>query len=321
VVGDRGDNVLVESVSFSLLDGPVSVDTESGVVTTSTFGTARVIGRMGSKVDTVRVTAVPQGALAASKQYGQLVVMNLDGTAVRQLADVGFSPTWSPAGDRIIYDPGAGGRLAGGRLVVQSLYGVPTPFLDTDTTRGRQGWPKYSRDGRWVYFDASAPGAAQEIWRAGADGLDLQRISPLPGEGHPSPSPDGARIAYFFDTDSTIFIRVRDLTTGQVSGNLAMGHTPVWSPTEDLIAFNELDRLRRPTGLMLVRPDGSGLRRLNLPGYSYKSGIDWSPDGRWIIAAGYPRVHLIEVATGLVIELPYLEGVSSVAWRPGGLLP
>jgi hypothetical protein len=305
-VSDRAGNPLLDSVSFTVLAGPAFVD-GAGLVTTSGYGNIEVVGQVGTGIDTVRVAAVPEGALAASTVHSGLVVMNFDGTARRTIASAGSSPAWSPDGETLIYQADD----ADGTLVVRSVAGNPRPFLVNDTTRGGHYWPRYSMDGRWVYFFTSAPGEPQEIWRAASDGSGLQRVSPRPSEGfegHPSPSPDGTRLTYFFDVGN-VYIRVRHLASGTASGNLAEGHSPTWSPAGDLIAFNEYPARRRG-GILLIRPDGTGLRRLTPASSSYNFGVDWSPDGKWIIAGStYPA--LIEVETGMVIRLPALEGVNS----------
>jgi TolB protein len=318
VLTDRGGNPLQTAVSFSVLEGPATVAGPGGYIATAGYGTSRIAGHAGVASATVQVAAVPRGALIAQTVHHGLVAMNFDGTGRITVADRGVSPTWSPSGDRVVYQT----ETFGGRLMTRTLTGTATPLLAADTTRGWHYWPRFSRDGAFVYFFTSAPGEPQEIWRVGAGGTGLERISPRPStgfEGHPSPSPDGRRIAYFHDS-AGVHVRVRDLVTGVTSGNLAAGHSPTWSPTEDLIAFNEYND-RRLGGILLVRPDGSGLRRLTPAGSFHLFGLDWSPDGRWILATSGNHPRLIEVGTGLTIQLPFLESVQAAAWKPGALLP
>ena len=318
-IADRGRNPLTGAVSFSVLEGPVSVNA-AGVVSGVTYGTARVEGRIGIAVDTMRVVVVPEGAMVAVSGDG-MILMNFDGTAKRVLGGSGRGPAWSPSGDRLVYQSEA----FSGTLVTRTLTGPPTPLIAQETS-GWHHWPQYSRDGQWVYYFSSAPNEPQTIWRVRADGTGLQKVSPSGNqfEGHPSPSPDGTRIAYFVGGGLETYIHVRDLGTGQQSGRLARGHAPTWSPMADLIAFNELGAGPAgefPAAIAVVKPDGTGLRRVSAPGHLYDFSPRWSPDGRWIIASAYGKVHLIQVETGLTIELPFLESVRSVDWKPGGLLP
>lgn len=318
-LADRGGNPATGTPTFTVLDGPATVSA-SGVVSTTAYGTARVAAHIGAASDTVRVAVVPQGALVAVSGFGGMAVANLDGSRLRVIPSNGRMPAWSPAGDRLVYQQ----SVFEGSLVTQTLTGTASPLV-AQATSGWHHWPQYSRDGQWIYYFSSAPNEPQTIWRVRADGTGLQQISastPMRDfEGHPSPSPDGTRIAYFVGGGYETHIHVRNLATGEVSGQLARGHAPTWSPTGELIAFNEIGNFARPTGIFVIRPDGTGLRRVSAPGAMYDFSPRWSPDGRWIIASAHSRVHLIEVETGLTIELPFLESILSVDWKPGGLLP
>ncbi|MBW3571002.1 MAG: Ig-like domain-containing protein [Gemmatimonadetes bacterium] len=319
VFTDRGRNPLTGTVSFSVLEGPVSVNA-AGVVSTTGYGTARVEGRIGIAGDTVRVVVVPEGALVAISRFQGLVLMNFDGTGRRVLGGNGRGPAWSPSGDRLVYQSHA----FEGTLVTRTLTGEPARLI-AQATSGWHQWPQYSRDGEWIYYFSSAPSEPQTIWRVRPNGTGLQKVSTGANylEGHPSPSPDGTRIAYFVGGGPETYIHVRTVASAAESGALARGHAPTWSPVADLIAFNELGLSggHFPSGLAGVKPDGTGLRRVSTEGNVYDFSPRWSPDGRWIIASAYGEVHLIEVETGLTIELPFLESILSVDWKPGGLLP
>lgn len=319
-VADRGRNPLTGTVSFSVLDGPVSVNA-AGVVGTGAYGTGRVEGRIGIAADTVRVTVVPEGALVAVSGFDGMILMNFDGTGKRVLGGSGRGPAWSPSGDGLVYQSHA----FEGSLATRTLTGPPAPLI-VQATSGWHHWPQYSRDGQWIYYFSSAPNEPQTIWRVRPDGTGLQKISPSGNqfEGHPSPSPDGTRIAYFVGGGQETYVHVRDLATGVQSPRLARGHAPTWSPVAELIAFNELGAGPGgdyPAALAVVKPDGTGLRRVSAPGNLYDFSPRWSPDGRWIIASAYDKVHLIQVETGLTLVLPFLESILSVDWKPGGLLP
>ena len=75
-----------------------------------------------------------------------------------------------------------------------------------------------------------------------------------------------------------------------------------WSPDGEWIAF------RASTVLYIVKPDGSGLTKLveNPSGVEhFKGGIDWSPDGRYIVYVRQfvDEIEVVEVATGDVTTL------------------
>jgi Tol biopolymer transport system component len=92
------------------------------------------------------------------------------------------------------------------------------------------------------------------------------------------------------------------------------GHSPSWSPTGDRIAY--LD----PQGYVLkvMNPDGTGVRQVGSADGSYAFGIDWSPDGKWIVAknARIDRIELVNATTGVALPLGFTNGMSGPSWRP-----
>jgi hypothetical protein len=313
---DRAGNTTQGAVAWSVLEGPLSVDAQSGVVGTPAYGTSRIVARAGIGADTVRVASVPVGAMAASHMSGGIVLMNFDGTARRVIHSFGTQPAWSPAGDRVLYQ-------SQGLLYGQDLAGNETPVVAVPTNPG-QGWPQYSQDGQWIYFHTAVSGQPQAMWRVRAsDGGGLQRIGALTGAlvAHPAPSPDGTRVAYYTGGGG---VRVLDLGTGAIGDALAIGSTPSWSPTGELIAFSGFRGPVVPSDLSgpiyVVRPVGTGLRIVSRAGEVYQWAPRWSPDGQWLIASNWNKIHLIQVETGLTIELPWEEQLWGAAWKPGAPL-
>jgi hypothetical protein len=316
-VADRAGNPLPDDVSYEALEGPGSVTGSTGVVSTSEYGTVVVVARVGTVTDTVRIGSLPRGALVGRAAEG-LVAVNLDGSGRRIIGPGGGGPSWAPDGGRVVL------ISIEGQLVTQPLAGgEPSPLLVNDTTRATPHAPRYSRDGRWVYFFTVADERPHDIWRVAADGTGLERLSPRPVvrfEAHPSPSPDGTRLALSFGGAYGEHIGIRDLHAGAPS-DLGVGRSPVWSPTGEWIAFNEYHDTTVAGAVFVVRPDGSGRRRLTPSGPFYFPGLDWSTDGRWILAAHHSGPHLIEAETGTVIPLLFLGRLVSVSWRPTGPLP
>ena len=70
--------------------------------------------------------------------------------------------------------------------------------------------------------------------------------------------------------------------------------------------------------MVLVNPDGSNSRVISAPGRKYGAGLDWSPDGRWIVvrSAEQPMVVLIRVDTGETLPLPFSTLIEEPAWKP-----
>jgi hypothetical protein len=309
---DRTGNAWAVDALYGVLRGTVAVN-GAGVLTTTGYGPTLVGAAYQGLEDSVRIAVVPDGAFVAATMWG-MIAMNFDGTGRRNLGG-GRYPTWSPDGETVLY-------VEGDTLRSRSLVsGGGTPFV-RETNPGLHHWPIYSPDGRYVYFFTSADGYPQTIWRVGPDGWGLERISSgsSPQEGRPAPA--GVRLAYFSGGGSESFIQVRDMATGAETGRLTRGHSPAWSPVEDLIAFTEIrEGDWRPYGVMVMRPDGTQLRRVSPQGTMQQFGVVWSPDGRWLLTTNGNVVRLLEVETGLLIDLPFLETVWSASWRPVGRFP
>lgn len=114
------------------------------------------------------------------------------------------------------------------------------------------------------------------------DGSGRKRL-PFDVETTPVWSPDGRRMVV---VGEDVRIRIVRLADGFVEAVLPMdGNDPVWSPDGKLIAFQS-NRGSDLLQIYLVRPDGSGLRRLT--GDSAGAGQNrlganaaaWAPDGR-----------------------------------------
>jgi Tol biopolymer transport system component len=106
-----------------------------------------------------------------------------------------------------------------------------------------------------------------------------------------------------YESDGEIFVRGVDGS----SVALTTGFLPVWSPDRTMIAF-----LRDPRGarhrtadpfilqLWLIRPDGSGLRKLAVERgccVGASANLYWRPDSASIVFSGI-HSHVVNVATG-----------------------
>jgi len=170
-------------------------------------------------------------------------------------------------------------------------------------------------DGAWVYYARLESDYA--IYRAHTDGTgdEALAITSQPNAVSPSPAPDGARLV--FSTGDWGKLAIVDLASGEWSYvESALGTSPAWPPDGSRIAYvaTGSDGARLHT----VAPDGSGDHRVGDENSSYDVGIDWSPDGKWIIArnSSHNYLELIDVATNVSYPLPYTTGYGGPSWKP-----
>lgn len=217
--------------------------------------------------------------------HNAILIMNADGSNRRVLFDdpvrSAVAPVWSPHGDRIAFALGQFFPFVPGREHVTSqlaLIGTDGRGLQVLTAAGdRAGFPNWSPDGkRLVYRSTEAQGRGLRI-------IDLatNRVTELTNGPHndnfPVWSPKGDRIVFVTDRDGDYEIysvRVDGTALRRLTRNQGIDAHPAWSPDGEWIAFASartapLDELLlhpdngQPAGeIFVMRPDGSGLRRL-----------------------------------------------------------
>jgi TolB protein len=157
--------------------------------------------------------------------------------------------------------------------------------------------PALSRNGQWVAFTSEKMGQS-DIYRIHPDGTGLEQLTNDPAcDDQAALSPDGNTLAFMStrgNGHSNIWLldipskKIRNLTDS-TSGNFR----PAWSPDGRWIAFTS-DRDYDPgtipmhwehmqsTGIFIVHPDGTGLRRITRMG-GVAGSPAWSADGKWIL--------------------------------------
>ena len=177
-----------------------------------------------------------------------------------------------------------------------------------------QGGIAISHDGYKLAFAVADPRRRPPVEMHVVD-LNSEAERRYPIEGHldrigVSWSPDGRYLVYDTYPQSpydTSDILVLDLETG-ASRKIATGYRPAWSPSGEWIAYYYLPEATRQH-LMLVRPDGTGARRLHKDKYLMTPPV-WSPDSTRIILSagrdymtGTVDVKVVNIATRKVTRL------------------
>jgi TolB protein len=164
-----------------------------------------------------------------------------------------MAPSWTPAGDRILFGIGVY------NLFFNGFNGLVT-----------------SKDDR-------IEGGAQ-IAMINADGTGYHEVtSGANNNGFPSMAPDGKRFVYRSFGPDGEGLRIMNLETKAVT-TLTDGYDnfPLWSPRGDLIMFSRA--AQGDYEIYTIKPDGTGAKRL-----TFSKGNDahmaWSPDGESIVWA------------------------------------
>jgi hypothetical protein len=320
MVNRFGDEYPSSHFTFSGLD-PIAAVSGAGVVTGVAFGRARAVVSREQLADTSWTSVVPSGALAVTTRFDSTVLftVNLDGSASMRIGRVDpgvrLAPVaWLPANAGLVYQALDSGPPVTTALYVNDLAGH-VRLLETLAQE-----PRASRDGAWVYFVNVLNGGA--VWRVHPDGTGAQQITAAAGGfamlGDPDPSPDGTQVAYWRDVNgSPDTLYVRNVASG-VERALVVGQTPRWAPSGSQLAYwGPVQREFQLGGaIYVVNADGTGARLASTPGRNYLPGsLDWSPDGRWLIARSDSTLDLIEPATGLTLPISWSANLAFPAWR------
>lgn len=175
--------------------------------------------------------------------------------------------------------------------VVAAGGGVEKRLTDHPAT---DALPRWSRDGRWVYF-TSERGGNWQIYRVPAGGGGAERVRTNPHtEWQVEPSPDGGSIAFLSNQEGPEYLFTMDLDTGSERvwarhGRSSILGNPSWSPTGDRILFSSNWRIGHQIYLVdLGTGEERRLTRFRAGGCEPR----FHPDGRRVVHVS--RGHLSE---------------------------
>lgn len=208
-----------------------------------------------------------------------IYAVSADGSQLRTLTegpDLDSHPAWSPDGKRIAFASDRelrrteGDTPSSGSLYTMDVDGSGIRRLTHGTDDSGPAW---SRDGERIAFSRGG-----EIWVIDADGsrAAVLRTGPVL-VSDPSWSPDGASIVV--DSVDGLYLLAADGTGAhRLVRGVQDAAEPAWSPDGKWIAFSASDEVKACSAIFVVRPDGTGLRKVGECSSSGYRSPAWRPE-------------------------------------------
>jgi imidazolonepropionase-like amidohydrolase/Tol biopolymer transport system component len=214
------------------------------------------------------------------------------GASPRQVTDESFrllnSPAWSPDGRWIAahkHFTSTRSLGAGEIWLYHASGGKGLQATEKPNEQKDVGEPAFSPDGRYIYFSQdTTPGPVFQYNKDPNPGIyTIRRLDRETGEivdlvggaggaVRPTPSPDGARLAFVRRVRAATVLWLKDLATGE--------EWPLW---------DGLDRDMQETWAI----------------HGVYPGIAWTPDSAAVVAWAGGKIHRVDAATGAVTPIPF----------------
>jgi Tol biopolymer transport system component len=257
---------------------------------------------------------VAEGSDPAWSPHGRYLAYNREWIGDSQQhcgTSYGCSEIWRVAVD------GAAGEL---QLSPSSLFAESSDWSPDGRQIAFDGRPNPTYRGMDIYVMLAEGGTATRVTRSRAD------------EEDPSWSPDGTRIAYSSygpnpnrDSPDIYVMNADGSDQHAITTGAAFDYSPDWAPDGQHIVFQRQYRGASPywpnNEIVVMNPDGTGLRRLtNTPRLDDGQPV-WSPDGTQILFVrdngNVPRLFVMN-ADGSGVKRLITHEANSPAWGGAG---
>jgi TolB protein len=193
------------------------------------------------------------------------------------------TPSLSPSGAVVLFEARVG---AEGKVTAQSIVGVSpqgggarTPYSAPGTKSGAPAWLP---EGGYVFVsDASGRPALVRSLAAAPNAATATILGPdaAPDVAHPSPSPDGKRVAFEATLKGKTQIGVVGLDGTRVVA-IGEGQRPSWSPDGKHLVF--VRTVLDYSQIFVANPDGSGVLQLTSDASDHDDP-SWAPSSRLVV--------------------------------------
>lgn len=251
----------------------------------------------------------PQTAEAAGKPF-----------LVSQLQGGNSYPVWSPDGDRVAY---MSARKGDGKPRLYVTRVDRFEELEIELPCDYFNNPTWSPDGRRIVGIAGKAGKNRFFleWNLTTRSASTFLEHPSLGTGSPYGdfSPDGQSFLFdgFGPPGGSLGLHVYDGASVRKIPGTEGARPGRWSPNGEWIAF------KRGKSLWLIRPDGTGLRELEVRDGPPLPGFAWSPDSRFLAyTSATPALSAwaIELSGNVIRPIEEIDrlGPQRLAWSPDG---